>query len=149
RYFGFVTGGALPATVACEWLAAVWDQPATLYVMSPAGAVVEEGAGSWVRSLLGLPAHLGFGFVTRCHMANFTGLAAARHELLRREGWDVEAGGLQGAPPVRVVVGDEVHVSVLGALRMLGIGTRQVVKVAADGQGRMKVKALAAALASA
>jgi glutamate/tyrosine decarboxylase-like PLP-dependent enzyme len=82
-------------------------------------------------------------------MANFTGLAAARHELLRREGWDVEAGGLQGAPPVRVIAGDEVHVSVIGALRMLGIGTRQVVKVAADGQGRMKADALAATLAAA
>jgi glutamate/tyrosine decarboxylase-like PLP-dependent enzyme len=149
RYFGFVTGGALPATVASEWLAAVWDQPATLYVMSPAGAVVEEVAGGWVRSLLGLPAHASFGFVTGCHMANFTGLAAARHELLRREGWDVEAGGLQGAPPMRVVVGDEVHVSVIGALRMLGIGTRQVVKVATDGQGRMKASALAATLAAA
>jgi glutamate/tyrosine decarboxylase-like PLP-dependent enzyme len=149
RYFGFVTGGALPGTVASEWLAAVWDQPATLYVMSPAGAVVEEVAGGWVRSLLGLPAHVSFGFVTGCHMANFTGLAAARHELLRRVGWDVEAGGLQGAPSVRVVVGDEVHVSVIGALRMLGIGTRQVVSVGADGQGRMKANALAATLAGA
>ncbi|HEX7136451.1 MAG TPA: aminotransferase class V-fold PLP-dependent enzyme [Vicinamibacterales bacterium] len=149
RYFGFVTGGALAATVASEWLAAVWDQPATLYVMSPAGAVVEEVAGGWVRSLLGLPAHASFGFVTGCHMANFTGLAAARHELLRRDGWDVEARGLQGAPPLRIVVGDEVHVSVIGALRMLGIGTQQVVRVPADGQGRMQAKALATTLAGA
>jgi glutamate/tyrosine decarboxylase-like PLP-dependent enzyme len=143
-----VTGGALPATVAAEWLAAVWDQPATLYVMSPAGAVAEEVAGGWVRSLLGLPNDASFGFVTGCHMANFTGLAAARHELLRRHGWDVEANGLQGAPALRVIVGDEVHVSVIGALRMLGIGTRQVVRVPADGQGRMQAQSLAAALAS-
>jgi glutamate/tyrosine decarboxylase-like PLP-dependent enzyme len=149
RYFGFVTGGALAATVASEWLAAVWDQPATLYVMSPAGAVVEEVAGGWVRSLLGLPAHASFGFVTGCHMANFTGLAAARHELLRRDGWDVEARGLQGAPPLRIVVGDEVHVSVIGALRMLGIGTQQVVRVPADGQGRIQAKALVTTLAGA
>jgi glutamate/tyrosine decarboxylase-like PLP-dependent enzyme len=132
--------------VASEWLAAVWDQPATLYVMSPAGAVVEEVAGEWVRTLLGLPAHASFGFVTGCHMANFTGLAAARHELLRRVGWDVEASGLQGAPRLRVVVGEEVHVSVIGALRMLGIGTQQVVRVPADGQGRMQARALAATL---
>ncbi len=138
----------MPATVAAEWLAAVWDQPATLYVMSPAGAVVEEVAGAWVRSLLGLPDEASVGFVTGCHMANFTALAAARHELLRRAGWDVEANGLQGAPTMRVIVGDEVHVSVIGALRMLGIGTRQVVRVPADGQGRLQAQSLAAELAS-
>jgi glutamate/tyrosine decarboxylase-like PLP-dependent enzyme len=147
RYFGFVTGGALPATVATEWLAAVWDQPAALYVMSPAGAVVEEIAGGWVRSLLGLPTGVSVGFVTGCHMANFTALAAARHELLRRQGYDCESTGIQGAPPLRVLAGDEVHVSVIGALRLLGIGTQQVVKVPADDQGRMQSGALAAALA--
>jgi glutamate/tyrosine decarboxylase-like PLP-dependent enzyme len=146
RYFGFVTGGALPATVAAEWLTAVWDQPASLYVLSPAAAVVEEVAAAWLIDLLGLPAACSVGFVTGCHMANFTALAAARHELLRREGWDVEADGFQGAPPIRVVVGDEVHVSVVGALRMLGIGSRQIVRVAVDDQGRMQPDALAVRL---
>jgi glutamate/tyrosine decarboxylase-like PLP-dependent enzyme len=146
RYFGFVTGGALPATVAAEWLAAVWDQPASLYVLSPAAAVVEEVAGAWLIDLLGLRAGCSVGFVTGCHMANFTALAAARHELLRRAGCDVEADGLQGAPPLRVVVGDEVHVSVIGALRMLGVCARQIVRVEADGQGRMNPAALVAAL---
>ena len=146
RYFGFVTGGALPATVAAEWLAAVWDQPASLYVLSPAAAVVEEVASAWLIDLLGLPAACSVGFVTGCHMANFTALAAARHELLRRAGWDVEGDGLQGAPRIRVIVGDEVHVSVIGALRMLGIGSRHIVRVAADDQGRMRPDALAAAL---
>ena len=149
RYFGFVTGGALPATVAAEWLTAVWDQPASLYVLSPAAAVVEEVAGAWLLDLLGLPPGCSVGFVTGCHMANFTALAAARHELLRRAGWDVEADGFQGAPRLRVIVGDEVHVSVVGALRMLGIGSRQIVRVAADDQGRMRPDALEAALASA
>jgi glutamate/tyrosine decarboxylase-like PLP-dependent enzyme len=147
RYFGFVTGGALPATVAAEWLASVWDQPAALYVMSPAAAVVEEVAAAWLIDLLGLPASCSVGFVTGCHMANFTALASARHEVLRRAGWDVEADGLPGAPPLRVIVGEEVHVSVIGALRMLGIGSRQVVRVAADDQGRMLPDALAAVLA--
>ena len=146
RYFGFVTGGALPATVAAEWLAAVWDQPAALYVMSPAAAVVEEVAAAWLIDLLRLPAGCSVGFVTGCHMANFTALAAARHELLRRVGWDVEADGLQGAPRLRVIVGDEVHVSVIGALRMLGIGSQQIIRVAVDGQGRMRPDALAEAL---
>ena len=146
RYFGFVTGGALPATVAAEWLTAVWDQPASLYVMSPAAAVVEEVAAGWLIDLLGLSSGCSIGFVTGCHMANFTALAAARHELLRRAGWDVEAGGMQGAPALRVIVGDEVHMSVIGALRMLGIGSRQIVRVAADDQGRMRPDALAAAL---
>ena len=148
RYFGFVTGGALPATVAAEWLAAVWDQPAALYIMSPAAAVVEEVAAAWLIDLLGLPSGCSVGFVTGCHMANFTALAAARHELLRRAGWDVEADGLQGAPRLRVIVGDEVHVSVIGALRMLGIGSQQIMRVAADGQGRMKPDALAEVLDS-
>jgi glutamate/tyrosine decarboxylase-like PLP-dependent enzyme len=148
RYFGFVTGGALPATVAAEWLTAVWDQPASLYVLSPAAAVVEEVAGAWLIELLGLHPGCSVGFVTGCHMANFTALAAARHELLRRAGWDVEADGLQGAPRLRVIVGDEVHVSVIGALRMLGIGSRQIVRVDADEQGRMKPAALAAALSA-
>jgi glutamate/tyrosine decarboxylase-like PLP-dependent enzyme len=147
RYFGFVTGGALPSTVAAEWLTAVWDQPAGLYVLSPAASVVEEVAGAWLIDLLGLPAGASVGFVTGCHMANFTALAAARHELLRRAGWDVESDGFQGAPPLRVIVGDEVHVSVVGALRLLGIGSRQVIRVAADDQGRMRADALAAALA--
>src|SRR5438094_845280 len=136
RYFGFVTGGALPATVAADWLASAWDQNAGLFVMSPAAAVVEEVAGAWLLELLGLPATASVAFVTGCHMANFTALAAARHELLRRAGWDVEADGLQAAPGLRVIVGDEVHVSVVGALRMLGIGSRQLVRVAADDQGR-------------
>ncbi len=149
RYFGFVTGGALPATVAAEWLTGVWDQPASLYVLSPAAAVVEEVAAAWLIDLLGLPSGCSVGFVTGCHMANFTALAAARHELLRREGWDVEADGFQGAPAIRVIVGDEVHVSVVGALRMLGIGSRQLVRVAVDDQGRMRPDALADAMAGA
>jgi len=147
RYFGFVTGGALPATVAADWLASAWDQNAGLFVMSPAAAVVEEVAGAWLLELLGLPATASVAFVTGCHMANFTALAAARHELLRRAGWDVEADGLQAAPELRVIVGDEVHVSVVSALRMLGIGSRQLIRVAADDQGRMRTSALAAALA--
>ena len=146
RYFGFVTGGALPATVAAEWLNAVWDQNAGLYVMSPAMAVVEEVAARWLLELLRLPATASVGFVTGCHMANFTALAAARHEILRRAGWDVEADGLQRAPRLRVVVGDEVHVSVLGALRYLGVGTREVVRVRTDDQGRMIASELEAEL---
>jgi glutamate/tyrosine decarboxylase-like PLP-dependent enzyme len=148
RYFGFVTGGALPATVASDWLAAAWDQNAGLYVMSPAGAVAEEVAGRWVAELLGLPEHVSIAFTTGCHMANFTALAAARHEVLRRAGWDVESDGLQRAPHLRVVVGNEVHVSVVGALRTLGVGSREVVRADADDQGRMHPDALAKILAA-
>jgi len=146
RYFGFVTGGSVPASVAAEWLTTMWDQNAGLFVMSPAASVVEETAGAWLIELLGLPRHASVGFVTGCHMANFTALAAARHELLRRAGWDVESDGLQAAPPITVVVGDEVHVSAVSALRMLGFGSRQLVRVAVDDQGRLKADALAAAL---
>jgi glutamate/tyrosine decarboxylase-like PLP-dependent enzyme len=142
RYFGFVTGGAVPSAVAAEWIAAAWDQNAGLYVMSPAAAVAEEVAGGWLIDLLRLPRHASVGFTTGAHMANLTALAAARHELLRRAGWDVEADGLQNAPRLNVVAGAEVHVSVIGALRVLGIGSQQVVRVEADGQGRMRADAL-------
>jgi glutamate/tyrosine decarboxylase-like PLP-dependent enzyme len=148
RYFGFVTGGALPATVAAEWLTATWDQNAGLYVMSPAASIVEEVAGRWLIDLLGLVPGSSVAFVTGCHMANFTAMAAARDGLLRRVGWDVEADGLQDAPKLRVIVGDEVHVSVIGALRLLGIGSRQLVRVLADDQGRMRPEALANAMGS-
>jgi len=148
RYFGFVTGGALPATVAADWLAAAWDQNAGLYVMSPAASIVEEIAGRWMIELLGLPGDVSVAFVTGCHMANFTALATARHEVLRRVGWDVEADGLQAAPRLRVVVGNEAHVSVIGALRTLGIGSRQVVRVDADEDGRMRPELLAHTLAA-
>src|SRR5207237_3352705 len=131
---------------AAEWLTTVWDQPASLYIMSPAAAVVEEVAGRWLLDVLGLPTTASVAFVTGCHMANVTALAAARHELLRRAGWDVEADGLHGAPRLRVMVGAEVHVSVVGALRMLGLGSRHVVRAGADDQGRMQPEALDAAL---
>ena len=146
RYFGFVTGGAVPATVAAEWLTAVWDQCAGLYVLSPAAAVVEEIAGAWLLDVLGLPSSASVGFVTGCHMANFTALAAARHELLARAGWNVERDGLAGAPPIGVIVGAEVHVSVIGALRLLGFGSARVIRVDADGQGRMRPDTLDQAL---
>jgi glutamate/tyrosine decarboxylase-like PLP-dependent enzyme len=149
RYFGFVTGGALPAAAAAEWLVTAWDQNAGLNVMSPAAAVVEEVAARWLLELLGLPRTAGVGFVSGCGMANATALAAARHELLRRRGWDVEARGLNGSPPIHLFVGDEVHVSVLAALRLIGFGAEQPVRIPADDQGRIIPRALAEALAGA
>ncbi|MEZ5416970.1 MAG: pyridoxal-dependent decarboxylase [Vicinamibacterales bacterium] len=146
RYFGFVTGGAVPVTVGAEWLAAAWDQNGALYVMSPGVAVMEDVVAGWVLQLLNLPPASSVGYVTGCHMANFTCLAAARHEVLRRAGWDVERRGLQGAPRVTVVVGDEVHISTVGSLRMLGFGADALVRVPVDGQGRMRADALARVL---
>jgi glutamate/tyrosine decarboxylase-like PLP-dependent enzyme len=144
RFFGFVNGGAVPASVAASWMVTAWDQNAALRVMSPAGAVFEEVALGWVRDLLGFPAGCEGALVTGATMANFAGLAAARHALLARAGWDVENNGLFGAPPVRVVVGDEVHVSLIKALGLLGLGRRRVNRVPVDGQGRMKANALPA-----
>ncbi len=142
RFFGFVTGGAVPVTVAADWLASAWDQNGAMYVMSPAVAVIEDVVSAWLLELLGLPAQSSVGFVTGCHMANFTCLAAARHEVLRRAGWNVEADGLQRAPRITVVVGDEVHISAVGGLRLLGFGTDELVRVAVDGQGRMRAEVL-------
>jgi len=138
RYFGFVIGGHLPAALAADWLTSVWDQNATLYVSAPANSVAEEVAAGWLLEILGLPATAGVGFTTGCTMANFTALAAARHALLAREGWDVEARGLYGAPEIDVVIGDEAHVTILAALQMLGLGRDRVTRVPTDGQGRMR-----------
>jgi len=137
RYFGFVTGGALPAPLAANMLAAAWDQNSGLEVQSPIAAHLERVCRDWMIALLGLPAQTEIGFVTGATMANFTGLAAARHSVLRAQGWDVEAQGLFGAPPLTVVVGDEVHVSLMKGLGMLGLGRERVVRVPVDGQGRL------------
>jgi len=144
RYFGFVTGGTLPAALAANWLAGAWDQNAALRVMSPVAAAIEEIALAWTREIFGLPRSTGAGFVTGATMANFSCLAAARHALLDRAGWNCEEQGLFGAPAITVVVGDEVHVSLLKALSMLGLGRSRVVRVPADAQGRMRADALPA-----
>ncbi len=142
RYFGFVIGGSLPATVAAQWLAAAWDQNVGFRAVSPIGARLEDVSRRWLLDALDLPREAGVGFVSGATMANFTALAAARHALLSRQGWDVEAKGLFGAPELKVVVGDEVHVSVLKALSMLGLGRERVIRVPVDGQGRMRADKL-------
>ena len=144
RFFGFVNGAALPASVAATWLASAWDQNAALRVMSPAAAALEDVALGWVRDVLGLPPECGGAVVTGATMANFTGLAAARHALLERGGWDVENDGLFGAPRLTVVVGEEVHASLLKALGLLGLGRKRVIRVPADEQGRMRAERMPA-----
>ena len=146
RYFGFVIGGALDAAMAADWLTSVWDQDAAGYLGGPSAAVAEEVACEWLLDILGLPADAGVGLTTGCQMAHFTCLAAARHRLLGDVGWDVEAEGLFGAPPIRVLVGAKAHTTVFAALRMLGLGSRRVEFVAADDQGRMRTSELARVL---
>jgi glutamate/tyrosine decarboxylase-like PLP-dependent enzyme len=142
RFFGFVIGGSVPAAVGADWLTSAWDQNAGLFVLSPAAAVVEETVLEWLLGLFGLPAGTSMGFVTGGQMANTTGLAAARHHVLAKAGWDVAAQGLTGAPAVVVLAGEEAHITVYGALRLLGLGDASVIKVAVDGQGRMLPDAL-------
>ncbi len=142
RFFGFVTGGVLPATLAANWLAAAWDQNASMVVLSPVGAALEDVVLSWLRDLFRLPSGSGGALVTGGTMANFTSIAAARHALLSAVGWDVEAQGLFGAPPITVIVGDEVHISMLKALGLAGLGRERVVRVPADAQGRMRADKL-------
>ncbi len=148
RYFGFVVGGSLPAALGADWLVSSWDQNAGLVVLSPATAAIETVAGRWALEALGLPRDASVGFVTGATTGNVVGLAAARHHVLAQVGWDVAADGLTGAPPVRVLVGDEVHVSALGALRLLGFGSERLTRVEVDGNGAMRADALAAALAA-
>jgi glutamate/tyrosine decarboxylase-like PLP-dependent enzyme len=146
RFFGFVVGGATPAAVAADWLTSVWDQNAGLYVLGPAASVVEEVAGAWLAELLGLPRQVSVGFVTGAQLANTTGLAAARYEMLRRVGWDTEVAGLCGAPRLQVIAGQGRHGTIDRALRLLGLGTASIVEVEMDAQGRMQLAALRRAL---
>ncbi|MFC9252335.1 pyridoxal phosphate-dependent decarboxylase family protein [Amycolatopsis thailandensis] len=139
RYFGFVTGGALDAATAADMLATGWDQPAFNMATSPAAAIVEEVAGEWLKDLLGLPPTASFGFVTGGQGANTVGLAAARHHVLARAGWDVERGGLPGAPSLRVIAGEERHATIDRSLRLLGLGTDAVEPVRANAQGAIDV----------
>jgi glutamate/tyrosine decarboxylase-like PLP-dependent enzyme len=147
RYFGFVVGGGVPAALAADWLTSTWDQNAGLYALSPAAAVVEEVSASWLINLFGLPESSSVGFATGATMANFTAIAAARHAVLERAGWNVEDDGLIGAPPIAVVTSDESHVTIFVSLQMLGLGRSRVHRVAADEQGRMRADALREALA--
>jgi glutamate/tyrosine decarboxylase-like PLP-dependent enzyme len=144
RYFGFVTGGVLPAALAADWLVSAWDQNAFSLVSSPAAAAVEAVTERWVLEALGLPGSAGVGFTTGATAANFTCILAARHALLARHGWDVEADGLAGAPPITVVVGEHVHASMLVALRYAGLGPGRAVRVPAPG-GAMDPRELALA----
>jgi glutamate/tyrosine decarboxylase-like PLP-dependent enzyme len=145
RFFGFVIGGTLPSALAADWLTSAWDQNAGLRLVTPAHSAVEDVASAWLLDLLGLPAEAAVGFVTGATMSNFTCLAAARDEVLRRAGWDVASDGLLGGPPVRVLVGEERHDTVDLALRYLGLGLPETVP--ADGQGRLDPAALRERLA--
>jgi glutamate/tyrosine decarboxylase-like PLP-dependent enzyme len=142
RFFGFVIGGSLPAALAANWLAGAWDQNAALYNPTPAVARVEQVALGWLVDLFGLPTGSCGAFVTGATMANFTALAAARHAVLQREGWNVEADGLFGAPPITVVVGAEAHPTLFKSLGLLGLGRSRLVKMPVDAQGRMQAEAL-------
>ena len=144
RFFGFVIGGSLPAALAANWLAGAWDQPASFYEETPATGFLEQLALGWLINIFRLPSECGGGFVTGATMANFAALAAARHVVLEREGWNVETDGLFGAPPVTVVVGAEAHTTLMKSLGLLGMGRTRVVRVPADGQGRMRAEALPA-----
>ncbi|SDU95161.1 aromatic-L-amino-acid decarboxylase [Pseudomonas mucidolens] len=139
RYFGLVIGGALPVTVAANWLATAWDQNACFRWTSPIAATLEDVSLLWLRELFGLPPETAGAFVSGASMASFSALAAARHALLARQGWDVEALGLYGAPQLRVVVSEEIHVTVLKALALLGLGRECVIRVPTDKRGRLQV----------
>jgi glutamate/tyrosine decarboxylase-like PLP-dependent enzyme len=147
RHFGFVIGGALPAALAADWLVSAWDQCAAFHSLSPAAAAIEEIAAQWTLDLLGLPASASVGFVTGGQGANTTGLAAARNAVLARADWDVERNGLNGAPRVNVVCGEQAHATIFTALRLLGLGAEGATRIQTDGQGRIDPVALKETLA--
>jgi len=142
RYFGFVIGGSLPVSLASDWLVSTWDQNPGIYATSPLISVIEETAREYLLDLFDLPRESGLGFVTGCQMANFTCLAAARHGVLRRAGWNVEEEGLMGAPRINLVTSAESHVTIDVSMRYLGFGTRHLLRVETDNQGRMRADRL-------
>ena len=147
RYFGFVIGGALPAAAAADVLTTAWGQNGALHALSPAAAAAEQVAGEWMLELLGLPATASTGLPTGAGLGNAVGIAAGRHAVLQREGWDVEARGLYGAPEITVIIGDEAHATALTALQYLGLGRERVVRVATDQNGQMQGDTFAETLA--
>lgn len=142
RYFGFVTGGAVPAALAAKWLCDVWDQVAALHVLSPTVAQLEEVCQKWLVELLGLPGETVAGFVSGTSAGTLCGLAAGRNHLLKKAGWDVNANGLFGAPELRVVMTAEAHATIPKALSLLGLGRARVERVSTDAQGRLMVEHL-------
>ncbi len=144
RYFGFVIGGSLPITLAANWMAGAWDQNTHYYNAVPATSKLEQIALRWILELIQFPFECGGAFVTGATVANFSALAAARHGVLQRAGWNVEAEGLFGAPPITVIVGAEVHPSVTKSLGLLGLGRNRLTKVPVDAQGRMRAESLPA-----
>jgi glutamate/tyrosine decarboxylase-like PLP-dependent enzyme len=149
RFFGFVIGGALPAATAADMLTSGWDQVGFNAVLSPAAAAAEDAAGRWLKELLGIRATASVGFVTGAQAGNTVGLAAGRHHVLAEAGWDVERDGLRGAPPVRIVAGEERHATVDRSLRLLGFGSAAVEPVRADANGAIDVAHLAQVLSAA
>jgi glutamate/tyrosine decarboxylase-like PLP-dependent enzyme len=139
RFFAWVIGGSHPAALAADWLTSVWDQNAGMFKVAPSAAIAEEISGAWLKSLLHLPAHASFAFVTGCQMANFTCLAAARNQLFHQAGWDIESNGFFDAPKVRIITGDYRHNTIDKSLRMLGFGTSGVVRMPSDAHGRIDV----------
>lgn len=142
RFFGFVIGGSLPAALAADWLVSAWDQNTGLYNSTPGTSHIEQVALRWLLDVLRLPAESAGAFVTGTTVAHIAALAAARHAVLDKVGWNVEADGLFGAPPISVVVSDEAHPTLLKALGVVGLGRKRIISVPTDDQGRMRVDAL-------
>jgi len=140
RYFGFVIGGSNPVSLAANWLASSWDQNSGLEVTSPIGATLEKVCSNWLSEILPVSRDAVAGFVTGVTVANFCGLAAARHSILIKQGWDVQAQGLFGAPEIKVVISKDAHGSLLKALSLVGFGRDRVIKVPVDQQGRMIIE---------
>jgi glutamate/tyrosine decarboxylase-like PLP-dependent enzyme len=145
RFFGWVIGGSLPAALAADWLTSVWDQNAAIHACGPAAAIIEEVAGKWLKDLFGLPQKASFAFVTGTQMAHVTCLAAARHQLLKRAGWDVEELGMAGSPQIRLITSSERHGSIERAIRILGLGRQAVHALPADAHGRLDPTSLSRA----
>ena len=147
RFYGWVIGGSHIVGMAADWLTSAWGQNTGNHHAAPSAAAAETAAAAWLLELLDLPRESSVGFVTGATVANFVCLAAARDEVLRKTGWNADADGLFGAPPITVLIGDDAHTTVFSALQFLGLGHDRVVRVATDAQGRMRIPVFAEAIA--
>lgn len=142
RYFGFVIGGSTPTSIAADWLTSVWDQNAQVFDTSPAASIIEDIVANWILELLKLPKELSVGFLTGAQMANFTALNVARNAMLEKHGWDIELNGLQGSPNFNILVGESCHGTIHSAIRMMGLGKKNIKSISSDFQGRINIDSL-------
>lgn len=141
RFFGFVTGGTTPASLAGDWIASTIDQNSGLWVGAPCTAHTDEAVLRWLKELFLLPSSWPGTLTSGATMSNLVGLAAGRQWVSRQRGFDAAADGLAGNPPIPVLSSAEIHASAVKSLSTLGFG-RNAVRKLPSADGRLELDSL-------